>query len=65
MRCLLELVNPMTPLKKAIETGRLKDFIDGNNAKIGNKAVFDAAISSMAGKSKPVQKTSYVDDHDD
>ncbi len=57
--------NRMKSLKEVIETGKLGQFIKQNEQPKGNKAAFDATILSMAGKSKPIQKTSSVDDHDD
>ncbi len=56
----------MTSLRQALEKGEISKFIEKqSDAAKGNKTAFDATISSMAGKSKPVQKTSAADDHDD
>ena len=55
----------MITLKQAISDDMLDKFIEQHTDAMGDKAAFEAVISSMAGKSKPVQKTSYVDDHDD
>lgn len=55
----------MITLKQAIIDDTLDKFVEQHTDAKGDKTAFDAVISSMAGKSKPVQKTSYRDDHDD
>lgn len=51
----------MVNLKEAIKKGKLKEFIKQNSKKTGDKSRFDAAISSMAGKSKAVRGASKKD----
>lgn len=55
----------MTTLRKAIEQGRLKEFIAERKGEKGDEAAFDATLRSMAGKSKEAPKTSSRDGSDD
>lgn len=52
----------MTTLKEAIEKGKLAQFIkEHKRGPKGDADAFDATLEKMAGKSKPVPKTSSPD----
>lgn len=48
-------------LKEAIAKGKLPQFIKERSEQKGDKPKFDAAISSMVGKSKATQEASEKD----
>ena len=56
----------MTTLKEARDNGKLAQFVkEHRRDKKGDAAAFDATLEAMAGKSKPVPKTSSADAPDD
>jgi hypothetical protein len=53
----------MTTLKKARETGKLAKFVkEHRRDPKGDASAFNHTLQAMAGKSKPVPKTSSADD---
>ena len=56
----------MVTLKQAITDGQLAKFVkEHRRDKKGDAAVFNSTLEAMAGKSKPVPKTSPADNPDD
>lgn len=55
----------MTTLKKAIEQGKLDQFIAEHKGETGDQAELERVIRSMAGKSKEAPEASSPDDCDD
>lgn len=56
----------MTTLKEARDKGEIVAFVkEHRRDKKGDAAAFDATLEAMAGKSKPVPKTSSADAPDD
>lgn len=56
----------MTTLKEARDKGEIAKFVkEHRRDKKGDAATFDQILESMAGKSKPVPKTSSADNPDD
>jgi hypothetical protein len=53
----------MTTLKEARETGKLAQFVkEHRRDPKGDATAFNHTLKAMAGKSKPVPKTSSADD---
>ena len=55
----------MSSLKKAIEQDKLDEFIKEHKAEKGDKALFEATLRSMAGKSPEAPEASPQDTDDD
>ena len=55
----------MKSLRKAIEDGKLEQFIAERKGETGDRDAFEATLASMAGTSKEAPEASSPDDCDD
>lgn len=55
----------MVKLRKALEEGKLDQFIAEHEGETGNAEAFDATLRSMAGKSSEEPEASSRDQSDD